>query len=112
MFNWLRRYFKAQAEIGRLKMENAGLRDRNADLVGQIDWHSKAITISPENLEAMQCQRNEFDAMKHEQDEIAKFLRIAYANEISAGAHNGRSLSDVVTAYLGELKELRKKASV
>lgn len=52
---------------------------------------------------------NVYLEMKHEQDEIALFLRNNYQEEIAKGEHSGASLSQTLIRYLS--KERRAAAS-
>lgn len=49
-------------------------------------------------------------AMKHEQDEIALFLRNNYQEEISKGEHSGASLSQILARYLSVERSVRHTA--
>ena len=94
---------------GDLKLENAKLRERMKDLDGQIERLQAGRTILPHEEEANAAMARDFEAMRKEQNAIALFLREHYHEEISLGLHNGRSLSDIICAYLGQLKTLRAK---
>lgn len=96
-------------EIRTLRSELRAANERVADLAGQIDWKSKAKILTEAEAAGIADLRAQFEALNDSQNQIAKFLRDNYSAEITNGSHNGRSLSNIVCGYLGELQERRKR---
>ena len=87
-------------EIRTLRSELRAANERIADLANQIDWKSKAKILTESEAEGIADLRKQFDAMKNEQDRIARFFRNYYSAEIERGEHAGLSLAEVVCKYL------------
>lgn len=92
---------------GSLKTENAALRERLRDLDAQIQRLQSSRLIAPHEEEANREMREQFEAMRAEQNAIAIFLREHFAREIEAGFHAGRGFAEIITGYLAELKALK-----
>jgi hypothetical protein len=96
-------------ELRTVRSELRAANERIADLASQIDWKSKAKILTESETERINEQARAFNAMNDERNTIAKYLRTEYAAEIASGAHNGRSLAEIICGYLGELKALKTK---
>lgn len=92
---------------GSLKTENAALRERLKDLDAQIQRLQSSRLIAPHEEEANRELREQFEAMRAEQNTVALFLREHYAAEIAAGFHGDRPFSEIINGYLAELKALK-----
>jgi hypothetical protein len=99
-------------ECRRLRSELRAANERIADLAGQIDWKSKAKILTESEAEGIRAQRESFAQMNEQQNEIAKFLRVHYAAEISRGEHAGLSLATIITKYLARERTAAAKAGV
>lgn len=87
-----------------LRAENAGLRERNADLVAQLAEAKSSTLMTPAQLQAIATMRAEHAEMTAEQRKIALFLRDNFRAEIERGEHAGMSLSEVLIKYLARVK--------
>ena len=96
-------------ELRTVRSELRAANERIADLASQIDWKSKSKILTESEAENIAAQRREWEGMNDQQNVIGRFLRDHYAAEIASGAHNGRSLADLICGYLGELKALKAK---
>lgn len=90
-----------------LFLENAALRERVADLVGQIARYDGASLLTEGQAAANLEIRTAFDVMNAEQNSIGLFLRNQYAAEIDAGFHRHRTFPEIIISYLTELKALK-----
>jgi hypothetical protein len=87
-----------------LALENSALRERNADLVGQIERLSQSRMIGVSEESDMTRIRVEHAAMRTEQNELALYFREHFREEIDRGDHQGMTLSKIVQMYLSRVK--------
>lgn len=97
-------------EIRTLRSELRAANERIADLSGQIKQHGESRVIAPYEEEAIREQARAFTAMNDQQNEIAKYLREYYAQEIARGEHAGMSLAEVIKRYLSRERQLPRGA--
>lgn len=97
-------------EIRTLRSELRAANERIADLSGQIKQHGESRVIAPYEEEAIREQARAFNAMNDQQNEIAKYLRTHYAQEIARGDHSGISLAEVIKRYLSRERQLPRGA--
>lgn len=95
---------KISAALDPLALENSALRERNEDLVGQIERLSQSRMIGPTEEVDMQRIRAEHAAMRTEQNELGLYLRNHFQEEIDRGDHHGMTLSKIVQMYLSRVK--------
>lgn len=100
-------------EISTLRSELRAANERIADLSGQIKQHGESRVIAPYEEEAIREQARGFNAMNDQQNEIAKYLREHYAQEIARGEHAGMTLVEVLKRYLSRERQFSaSKAAV
>ena len=92
-----------------LRLENAGLREKIADLVGQLERARASRLISPNEEQAIAELRKQHAEMSAEQNAIGLFLRKNFAAEIDRGEHMGIGLGELVCKYLAKVKHGGKK---
>ena len=96
------------AEKDPLLLENRALRHRVADLASQLKERGESRLMAPHEEEAIRGMKQSFDAMNEQQNQIAKFLRGHYADEINRGEHNGLDFAAVVIRYLQRERDAHK----
>lgn len=99
-----------KSENKQLRSELRAANERIADLAGQSDWKSKAKILTEDEERSITELRASFDAMNAEQNEIAKYLRRYYADEIARGEHAGMSLVEILKRYLSRERQATAKA--
>ncbi len=87
-----------------IRLENASLREVNADITAQLRKARASRLLSPSEEEAIARLRAEHHEMNQQQNQLGLFLRNNFAEEIARGEHTGMSLVDVITKYLSRVK--------
>lgn len=92
----------ARSIIDHQRKEISKLETLNLDMDAQIKELLARDAITKEQAQYFAQLKRDFDAMKLEQDKLAKYLRVNKAREITAGKHMGMSLADVCIMYMGQ----------